>query len=167
MLKGAEFKYVWFVLIRCHEHSGSSGGYKPRATMATAPGVGPFSLYCSTLFQRGPINLPKWAHGVALGVGPVQLRHCLEVPYSEICHGKKWQFSSSTSVSLAWPFVPVFIFCWNEQMNTIKLFVCNIGNVNGNKWKLWMLRRDIPFELISFYQTARELCLVCTPSILK
>ena len=55
------------------------GGGKPRATMATALGVGPFYLHCSTLFQRGPINLPKWAHWVALGVGPAQLRHCLHV----------------------------------------------------------------------------------------
>ena len=36
-----------------------SGGYKPRATMATAPDVGPVFLHCSALFQRGPINLPK------------------------------------------------------------------------------------------------------------
>ena len=74
-----------------------SGGYKPRATMATAPGVGPVSLHCSALFQRGPINLPKWAHGVAPGVGPAQLRHCsLSSPSHCLC-AAKLLCSSSTS----------------------------------------------------------------------
>jgi hypothetical protein len=42
-------------------------------------GVGPCFLHCTKLLLRGLIHLAESVHGVALGVGLVQLHYCQQV----------------------------------------------------------------------------------------